>query len=234
MKKIAVITGAGISAESGIATYEDPEGIWELNSYNQVASAKGWKDNRAKVLAFWNEIRKIVLRSQPNAAHFALAQLEQYFHVNIITQNVDDLHERAGSTHVLHLHGEVTKARSSLDRKLIYDLDGKDILLGERCEKNSQLRPHVVWFGEYVPLFSQARDIVKAADMMLVIGCALDVYPAADLVIKLKRDIPIYTINTSVEAEDEFNLRQKATVGVVNLVNDLIQTRQGDIGSPQV
>lgn len=222
MKNIVVITGAGISAESGISTYEDPDGIWELNNYDQVASAKGWKENREKVLAFWNEIRKIVLRAQPNSAHFALVQLEQYFHVNIITQNVDDLHERAGSTRVLHLHGEITKARSSLDRKLIYDLEGKDILLGERCEKNSQLRPHVVWFGEHVPLFSQAREIVKAADLMLVIGCALDVYPAANLVVKLKRDIPIYTINTSVEEESEFNVKQNATVGVPKVVNELI------------
>lgn len=223
MKKIAIITGAGISAESGIATYEDPEGIWEMHSYNEVASAKGWKANREKVLTFWNKIRKIISQAEPNAAHLALAQLEQYFHVDIITQNVDDLHERAGSTRVLHLHGEIKKARSSLDRKLIYDLHGKDILLGERCEKNSQLRPHVVWFGEQVPLFPQAREITKAADIMLVIGCALDVYPAANLVGKRKRDIPLYTINPSVENEDEFNIKQKATIGVVNIVSELIQ-----------
>lgn len=223
MKNIVVLTGAGISAESGISTYDDPDGLWDANNYYEVASAKGWKKDREKVLNFWNKVRRQMLNAQPNAAHTALASLEQYFHVEIITQNVDNLHERAGSQHVLHLHGEITQARSSLDKTLIYDIQAKDILLGELCDKNSQLRPNIVWFGEHVPLFSNARTIVKTADILLVIGCALDVYPAASLVTKCQPGTPVYTVNPSLELNNDFNLSEKASTGVPRLVDTLIQ-----------
>jgi len=222
---IVVITGAGVSAESGISTYRDNDGLWQAINHEEVASPEAWKKDRKKVLDFWNERKRIIEKCEPNDAHRTLVKLEKYFNVHIITQNVDDLHEKAGSTNVLHLHGEIKKARSSVDRKLIYDIEGKDILIGERCEKNSQLRPYVVWFDEYVPLFPQAQEIAKSADIILVIGCSLEVYPAASLVTRKKDHIPLYVIDPNQKESDEFHIKENATTGVAKVVAKLIETR---------
>lgn len=181
MKKVVVISGAGISAESGIQTFRDAKGLWENHDVMEVASYGGWLKNPALVLDFYNRRRSQVLVSKPNLAHTILAELEENYSVNIITQNVDDLHERAGSSNVLHLHGELLKSRSSLQKELVYDCK-QDIQLGDLCELGSQLRPHIVWFGEEVPLLDQAINLVREAYVLLVIGTSLLVYPAAGLI----------------------------------------------------
>lgn len=182
MKKLIVLSGAGVSAESGIRTFRDSNGLWENHDVMEVASPEGWRRNRQLVLEFYNQRRKQARECQPNLAHQLLAELESYFEVHIITQNVDDLHERAGSSQVLHLHGELNKAQSSLDPKLIYHLDHWEIKEGDKCEKGSQLRPFIVWFGEAVPMMLPAINLVKTADFFLVIGTSLQVYPAASLI----------------------------------------------------
>jgi NAD-dependent deacetylase len=181
VKKVVVISGAGISAESGIQTFRDAKGLWENHDVMEVASYGGWLKNPALVLDFYNRRRSQVLVSKPNLAHTILAELEENYSVNIITQNVDDLHERAGSSNVLHLHGELLKSRSSLQKELVYDCK-QDIQLGDLCELGSQLRPHIVWFGEEVPLLDQAINLVREAYVLLVIGTSLLVYPAAGLI----------------------------------------------------
>jgi NAD-dependent deacetylase len=181
-KRLVVLSGAGVSAESGIKTFRDSGGLWEGHDVMEVASPEGWRRNQALVQDFYNQRRKQAIDSQPNRAHLILASLEEFFAVDIITQNVDDLHERAGSTKVLHLHGELSKARSSVDPSLVYDLDHWEIKAGELCEKGSQLRPHIVWFGEEVPMMISAINLAKKADFFLVIGTSLQVYPAAGLV----------------------------------------------------
>ena len=180
--KLIVLSGAGVSAESGIRTFRDSNGLWENHDVMEVATPEGWRRNRALVLDFYNQRRKQARECQPNAAHRLLAELEQHLEVQIITQNVDDLHERAGSTKVLHLHGELKKAQSSLDPKLIYDLDHWEIREGDKCEKGSQLRPFIVWFGEEVPMIVPAMEMVQQADYLLVLGTSLQVYPAASLI----------------------------------------------------
>jgi NAD-dependent deacetylase len=181
VKKVVVISGAGISAESGIQTFRDAKGLWENHDVMEVASYGGWLKNPALVLDFYNRRRSQVLVSKPNLAHTILAELEENYSMNIITQNVDDLHERAGSSNVLHLHGELLKSRSSLQKELVYDCK-QDIQLGDLCELGSQLRPHIVWFGEEVPLLDQAINLVREAYVLLVIGTSLLVYPAAGLI----------------------------------------------------
>jgi NAD-dependent deacetylase len=181
VKRVVVISGAGISAESGIQTFRDAKGLWENHDVMEVASYGGWLKNPALVLDFYNRRRSQVLVSKPNLAHTILAELEENYTVNIITQNVDDLHERAGSSNVLHLHGELLKSRSSLQKELVYDCK-QDIQLGDLCELGSQLRPHIVWFGEEVPLLGQAINLVREAYVLLVIGTSLLVYPAAGLI----------------------------------------------------
>lgn len=181
MKKLVVLTGAGISAESGISTFRDAGGLWEGHDVTQVASPEGWAANPELVLDFYNQRRKNVRDAKPNAAHFNLAQLEQEFDVNIITQNVDDLHERGGSTEILHLHGEMLKAESSGDPSDVIHLDDKDIHLGDECSKGYQLRPSIVWFGEAVPKMDDAIHLTAQADILVVIGTSLQVYPAASL-----------------------------------------------------
>lgn len=198
-KHIVVLTGAGISAESGLATFRDSGGLWQNHSVYEVASLTAWRKDRAKVLAFYNERRQQVRAAKPNAAHYALVELAKHFRVSIITQNVDDLHERAGSENVLHLHGEILKARSSVNSKLIYDLDGKDIQIGDRCERGSQLRPHIVWFGETVTEFNRAKQLVADADRLWIIGTSLSVYPAASLIGFVKRDSPIVIVSPDLE-----------------------------------
>lgn len=182
MKKLVILTGAGISAESGIKTFRESGGLWEEYDVTEVASPMGWALNRELVLKFYNDRRKQLSESKPNAGHTGLAALEKYFDVQIITQNIDNLHEKAGSTKILHLHGELTKARSSVDPSLVYEIGYNDINSGDKCEKGSQLRPHIVWFGEAVPMMDEAIRITSEADLFAVIGSSLNVYPAAGLI----------------------------------------------------
>lgn len=182
MKKLVVLTGAGMSSESGIKTFRDSGGLWEEYDVSEVATPQAWMKNRNLVLRFYNERRRQLATSKPNEGHFGLAKLEKYFDVQIITQNIDDLHERAGSTKILHLHGELTKARSTKDPSLLYDIGYKDINPGDNCEKGSQLRPHIVWFGEEVPMMDEAANLAADADIFVVVGSSLNVYPAAGLI----------------------------------------------------
>ena len=182
MKKLVVLTGAGMSAESGIKTFRDSGGLWEEHRVEDVASPMGWVLNRKLVLKFYNDRRRELARCEPNAGHLGLAALEKHFNVHIITQNIDNLHEKAGSTDVVHLHGELTKARSTKDPDLIYDIGYKDVNEGDKCELGSQLRPHIVWFGEAVPMIEEAVKITSLADIFAVIGTSLNVYPAAGLI----------------------------------------------------
>jgi len=180
MKKIVILTGAGISEESGIKTFRDSGGLWEGHDIMEVASPEGWKKNKELVLDFYNLRRKQLQEVEPNDAHKGLVKLEEKYNVVIVTQNVDNLHERAGSSHIIHLHGELLKVRSTLDENLVYDWKD-DIKLGDKCEKGSQLRPHIVWFGEAVPMMSAALKEVIDADIIMVIGTSLQVYPAAGI-----------------------------------------------------
>jgi NAD-dependent deacetylase len=182
MKKLVVLSGAGMSAESGIRTFRDMGGLWEEYDVTEVATPMAWAKNRDLVLRFYNERRRQLFTCEPNEGHKILAELENDFDVHIITQNVDNLHERAGSSKILHLHGELTKGRSTADPSLIYELGEKDINPGDTCEKGSQLRPHIVWFGEAVPAMDEAVRIASKADIFLVIGTSLNVYPAAGLI----------------------------------------------------
>jgi NAD-dependent deacetylase len=226
MKKIVVLTGAGMSAESGINTFRDSDGLWEGHDIMEVASPIGWQKNREKVLDFYNKRRAQLLEVFPNAAHKALEELENKYQVTIITQNVDDLHERAGSSKVLHLHGELLKVRSTKNPNLIYDWK-QALNLGHLCEDNSQLRPHIVWFGENVPLFDEALEITSDADILMIIGTSMQVYPAAHLINCSKPEIPIYFIDPKpfIQQNQYSNLTvlaEKASVGVVKVVNQLI------------
>lgn len=182
MKKLVVLTGAGMSAESGIRTFRDSGGLWEEYDVTEVATPMAWWKNRDLVLRFYNERRRQLADCKPNGGHIGLAKLEKYFDVRIITQNIDNLHERAGSTKVLHLHGELTKARSTADPSLICDIGYKDINPGDLCVKGSQLRPHIVWFGEDVPMMDEAINITADAEIFVVVGSSLNVYPAAGLI----------------------------------------------------
>lgn len=180
-KRIAVLTGAGISAESGLKTFRDSDGLWNQYSVYEVATPEAWENNPELVLTFYNERRKQAWAAQPNAAHVALAELEKHFDVTIVTQNIDDLHERAGSKNIIHLHGEIKKARSTSNPDLVYVLDHWELNPGDLCELGSQLRPHIVWFGEDVPMMEKAIPVIKKADILIVVGTSLEVYPAAGL-----------------------------------------------------
>lgn len=217
-KKLVVLTGAGVSAESGIRTFRDSNGLWENHDVMEVASPEGWRKNRGLVLEFYNQRRKQARECQPNAAHLALAELERYLDVEIITQNVDDLHERAGSTKVLHLHGELNKSQSTLDPKLIYEMDHWEIKEGDTCERGSQLRPFIVWFGESVPMMLPAINLTKTADFFLVLGTSLQVYPAASLIDYAPRDAKKFLIDP-VKPETYLGsnihlIQEKATTGM--------------------
>ena len=194
MKKLVVLTGAGISAESGIKTFRDSNGLWEGYDVMEVASPQGFENNPALVLNFYNQRRKQLLEVSPNTAHIDLVNLEKEFDVTIITQNVDDLHERAGSSKVLHLHGELLKSRSTYDESLVYSCK-TDINIGDMCEKNAQLRPHIVWFGEAVPMLEKAVEIVAKSTILVIIGTSMQVYPAASLVNYVMHNTPIYFID---------------------------------------
>lgn len=194
MKKIVVLTGAGVSAESGIKTFRDADGLWEGHYIMEVASPAGYQNNPQLVLDFYNKRRKQLFEVQPNAAHQILAELENVFNVTIITQNVDDLHERAGSSHVIHLHGELLKARNEQDVTSIIEWK-KDILIGDLDINNIQLRPHIVWFGEEVPEMERAMTEIEEADYVVVIGTSLQVYPAAGLINYVSEDVLVYYID---------------------------------------
>ena len=196
-KNLVVLTGAGISAESGLKTFRDSDGLWEGYAIEDVATPRAWKRDPELVLAFYNFRRKAVLDAKPNAAHFGLVDLEQWFNVQIITQNVDDLHERAGSTNVLHLHGEILKMRSTGNASLIYPIV-EDIRLGDVAEDGAQLRPHIVWFEEPVPLIETAALLVQEADLFVVIGTSLVVYPAAGLMNETKPSIPKFILDRRI------------------------------------
>jgi NAD-dependent deacetylase len=195
MKKLVVLSGAGMSAESGIRTFRDSNGLWEEYDVMEVASIQGWRKNPELMLRFYNERRKQMYQCQPNKGHLLLTELEKTFKVRIITQNVDNLHERAGSKKVLHLHGELSKARSSVDSTLIYNIGDKEIKMGDKCEKGSQLRPFIVWFGEEVPAIEEAIPMVESADILCVIGTSLNVYPAAGLLHYSSHNCPIWLID---------------------------------------
>jgi NAD-dependent deacetylase len=195
MKKLVVLTGAGISAESGLKTFRDMGGLWEEYDVTQVASPEGWKKDMDLVLRFYNERRRQLANASPNYGHIALVELEKFFDVHVITQNVDDLHEKAGSKKVLHLHGELKKAQSTGYPELVYDIKGTDLNRGDKCEKGSQLRPFIVWFGEEVPAITEAAAICNTADIFVVIGSSLNVYPAAGLVNSVPPFTPVYLID---------------------------------------
>jgi NAD-dependent deacetylase len=205
MKKLIILTGAGISAESGIKTFRDADGLWEGHNVMEVASPEGYLENPELVLDFYNQRRKQLLEVSPNKAHYNLAKLENYFDVEIITQNVDDLHERAGSTKVIHLHGELLKVRSAVNESNVLDWR-KELVLGDLCSEKSQLRPHIVWFGEMVPLLEKAIKITQTADILVVIGTSMQVYPAASLIDYIKPNTPIYFIDPKpAVSESKFN-----------------------------
>lgn len=195
MKKLVVLSGAGMSAESGLRTFREMGGLWEEYDVYKVASPGGWEKDRDLVLRFYNERRKQLIETDPNRGHSALAEMEQDYDVTIITQNIDDLHERAGSTKILHLHGELRKARSTADPSLVYEIDGWELNSGAVCEKGSQLRPHVVWFGEAVPAIEEAAEIVSQADLFVIIGTSMNVYPAAGLINYVPQGTPVYIID---------------------------------------
>lgn len=225
--KVVVLSGAGVSAESGIATFRGSGGLWENMPVEEVASINGWRKNRGLVLGFYNQRRARVAEAQPNAAHLALARLEKQYDVQIITQNVDDLHERGGSTNVLHLHGKITEARSEGDAKLIYPIGYSPIALGDLCEKGYQLRPNIVWFGEEVPLIPVAAQIVQQADIFIVVGTSLAVYPAAGLIDYAPKHARKYIVDPNIEelsisSRHWTSIPTTATVGVVKLVDQLI------------
>jgi NAD-dependent deacetylase len=226
MRKLYVLTGAGMSAESGIKTFRDSGGLWEEYDVMTVASIEGWYRNPELVLRFYNERRRQLATAKPNAGHTGLAELEKHFEVYIITQNVDNLHEAAGSTHVLHLHGELTKVRSTIDNNYIKDIGYSDLNPGDKCPKGGQLRPHIVWFGEAVPAFEDAVTMVKDADAFAVIGTSLNVYPAAGLIDYVPSSVPVYLIDPNeVYAPTRRNvefIKEKASVGVEILRNKLI------------
>ena len=225
MKHIVVLTGAGISAESGLKTFRDSDGLWEGYNIQDVATPEAWEWNPVLVQDFYNMRRKSVLEAQPNAAHYALAALEDKYKVTIITQNIDDLHERGGSTNVIHLHGIITRSQSSKNPNLTYPIDGWELKMGELCELGSQLRAHVVWFGEAVPMIETAAEVCTTADLFILVGSSLAVYPAAGLINYVPRNVPKYIVDPKIPylPSDHFvKIEEKATVGVVKLINELL------------
>jgi NAD-dependent deacetylase len=220
-KRLVVLTGAGISAESGIATFRDANGLWEGHDVMEVASPQGWRKNPELVLNFYNERRKNAVSVKPNAGHELLADLERDFDVRIITQNVDDLHEQAGSTNVIHLHGKLFESRSTLDPSLVYPIEGWELKLGDKCARGSQLRPNIVWFGEAVPMMEQAMEETLQADMFLVAGTSLVVYPAAGLVDLVAAETPLFVVDPNlpyVRPRPNLHLyEEKATTGMVKV-----------------
>ena len=211
MKKIAILSGAGMSAESGIRTFRDADGLWEQHDVMEVASIDGWRRNPELVLRFYNQRRRQLQEVEPNAGHIALKRLESAFDVHIVTQNVDDLHERAGSSNILHLHGELRKVRSVGQPALVYEWL-EDLQLGDLCESGHQLRPHIVWFGEMVPLMDKAVEILTNADIVIIIGTSMQVYPAAGLIAYARPNASIYYIDPQPSINYELSDRRRLEV----------------------
>jgi len=229
MDHIVVLTGAGISAESGLKTFRDSDGLWEGYNIEDVATPEAWEWNPTLVQEFYNMRRKSVLEAKPNAAHFALAKLEEKYKVTIVTQNIDDLHERAGSTDVVHLHGIITRSQSSKNPNLTYPIDGWELKMGELCEMGSQLRAHVVRFGEAVPMIDKAAQICSQAGIFMLIGSSLAVYPAAGLINYVSSDAPKYIIDPKIPSvygiDSMIRIEEKATIGVPRLVEELLKSK---------
>lgn len=228
MKKLVVFTGAGVSADSGIATFRDSDGLWANYRIEEVCTPEALARDRAKVVEFYNLRRRETLSKEPNAAHRAIAELEKWFDVEVVTQNVDNLHERAGSTRVTHLHGELTKLRSTANPDLIYPIEGWEQKLDARAEDGSYLRPHIVFFGEAVPMFDRATRIVEKADILVVVGTSLAVYPAASLVHYARREVPIYLVDPgqpdiAMIRNPLTHIRERAAVGMPELLETLIK-----------
>lgn len=225
MKKVVVLSGAGISAESGIKTFRDSNGLWEGHDVMQVASPQGWEADAALVLDFYNKRRAQLPTVQPNAAHQAITALQEVFDVQVITQNVDDLHERAGNKNVLHLHGELCKVRSTRNPGLVYEWR-KDLHIGDTCEEGSQLRPHIVWFGEEVPALPVAASLASQADVFVVVGTSMQVYPAAGLVDYAPASAELYYIDPNpanlYHLPNLQVIEEKATLGLPQLVKNLL------------
>jgi NAD-dependent deacetylase len=221
-KKLVVLTGAGISAESGLKTFRDTDGLWEGYNVYDVATPEAWKKNPDLVQDFYNERRKQVLAAQPNDAHRGLVELEKYYDVHVITQNIDDLHERAGSSNVIHLHGVITRSQSDLNPGLTYPIDGWEIKMGDRCELGSQLRAHVVWFGESVPMIETASEICESADIFVLVGSSLAVYPAAGLINFVPSQSPRYIIDPKIpevrNRKQVIRIEKTATEGLKELL----------------
>jgi NAD-dependent deacetylase len=227
MKNLVVLTGAGISAESGISTFRDSDGLWEKYRVEDVATLDAWHADKELVTDFYNQRRKQLLEVEPNYGHIGLVELEKQFKVSIITQNVDNLHERAGSSSILHLHGELTKVRSEKYEDLVYELpkDKYEVKIGDLCEKGYQLRPHIVWFGEPVPMIGKAAEITQQADILLIIGTSLNVYPAAGLVHYIRPDVPIYLIDPKdvpITRKNVYHIKKGASEGVKEFVEKML------------
>lgn len=224
-KKIVALTGAGISAESGIPTFRDAGGLWEGHRVEDVATPQGFERDPALVLDFYNQRRKRALEVEPNRGHYVFAELEKHFDVTVVTQNVDNLHERAGSSNVIHLHGSLFESRSSKYEDLVYKIEGWEIKLGDVCEKGFQLRPNIVWFGEMVPMMEVAAEIAYGADYFIVAGTSMLVYPAAGLIEYVRREVPKYIVDPNkpqVSAGPEvYFITEKASVGM-DIVKDLL------------
>lgn len=223
-KKLVVLSGAGMSQESGLKTFREMGGLWEQYDVTEVASPKAWERNPELVIRFYNERRKQLFEAKPNAGHFGIAELEKWFDVEVITQNVDDLHELAGSSNVLHLHGELRKVRSTIDPGLIYKMESWELNLGDTCELGSQLRPHIVWFGEPVPAMQDAIPIVLNADILVVIGTSLIVYPAAALVNYTQPETPVFVVDpaqANIHKKNVTFIQKKAGGGITELITKL-------------
>ena len=230
MTKIVVFTGAGVSADSGLSTFRDADGLWANYRIEDVCTPEALKRNRPLVVEFYNKRRKELLSTKPNPAHYAIAELEKYFDVQVVTQNVDDLHERAGSTHITHLHGELMKLRSERNDNIIVPIEGWEQPLDARAEDGALLRPHIVFFGESVPMFDAATKIASEADMMIVVGTSLAVYPAAMLVRYAKSGVPIYVVDpgnpdTSMIRNPLTHIKARAAEGMPQLAKELIEKR---------
>ena len=227
-KRLVVLTGAGISADSGLRTFRDADGLWEGYEVTEVATPRAWHRNPDLVLQFYNERRKSVREASPNRAHYGLAELEENFDVDIITQNIDDLHERGGSTSILHLHGEILKMRSERNASLVYPVTG-DMIPGALAEDGSRLRPHIVWFEEPVPLIEKAASLVSAADIFVVIGTSLVVYPAAGLVSFARKNIPRIILDKKIPGHSDLNgviaIEKSAAEGIEDLKTMLLEWR---------
>lgn len=223
--RVVILSGAGISAESGIRTFRGADGLWEDHRIEDVASPLGWAKNKQLVLRFYNERRKQIRKAEPNAAHRALVELERAYQVDVITQNIDDLHERAGSSHILHLHGEIMKARSSGNDRHIVDLGDRDIDVGDLCPQQHQMRPHIVWFGEAVPMLEQAALLVQQADIIIIVGTSMNVYPAAGLINYAQRHAQIIAVdpNEIPLPSGVMHIKEKAGQGLPLLVRELLK-----------